>query len=187
LGLALVRGPFGSLGAAKVAIEAARASEPAASPLAARVAKLADRPAAKPDGGEKQATSATGTTRKVAAKAAKPAPEPEPEPEPAAEPRWIAALKPAERRRAKQLIGRLTEAGAPDPEGTVRRDLVGGVPAVAGFAIARALAGLDADASPETVARLLADGRDEDLDVRWRLVDGDDRVINLDLGSGKRR
>ena len=47
LGLPLVRGPFGTLTAAKAAIEAARGDAPAASPLADRVAKLRDRPAAK--------------------------------------------------------------------------------------------------------------------------------------------
>jgi hypothetical protein len=43
LGLARVRGPFGSLGAAKEAIVVARAAEPAESPLAAQLAKLRDR------------------------------------------------------------------------------------------------------------------------------------------------
>src|SRR3954464_10916545 len=46
LGLALVRGPFGSLGAAREAIASARDAESAASPLAARVAELRDRPGA---------------------------------------------------------------------------------------------------------------------------------------------
>src|SRR6266550_69192 len=50
LGLALVRGPFGSLGAAREAIARARDAKPAASPLAARVAELHDRPAAAPSG-----------------------------------------------------------------------------------------------------------------------------------------
>ena len=50
LGLPLVRGPFGSLRDAKEAIERARESEPAASPLTARVEELRSRPkaAAKP-------------------------------------------------------------------------------------------------------------------------------------------
>ena len=133
-----------------------------------RVAKLRDRPAAK--AGPEAAAKGVGKT-----KAAKP----KAEPEPPAEPRWIVALEPAERRRAKRLIERLTEAGAPDPEGIVRRDLVGGVPTVAGFAVDRALDKLGADASPAKVARLLADGRDEELGVRWRLVDDDDRPITV--------
>lgn len=188
LGLPLVRGPFGSLGAAKTAIEGARGAEPAASPLAA---KLRDRPASRPatkDGQSKAAAAgsrprtsdspppaSTATTTK-AAKAGKPA-----TPEPPAEPRWMAELDPADRRRAKRLIDRLREAGASDPEGIARRDVVGEIPAAAAFAIARQLRDLGDDASPAKVARLLAGGRDEDLGVRWHVVDGDGRPITLDL------
>jgi len=168
LGLPLVRGPFGTLTAAKAAIEAARGDAPAASPLADRVARLRDRPATKAE----RETSTTGAGKTKTAK-------PKAEPEPPAEPRWIVALEPAERRRAKRLIEQLAEAGAPDPEGIVRRDLVGGVPTVAGFAVERALDKLGADASPAKVARLLADGRDDELGVRWRLVDDDDRPITV--------
>jgi hypothetical protein len=185
LGLPLVRGPFGSLGAAKTAIEGARGAEPAASPLAA---KLRDRPArsgTKDDQPSK--TAAAGSKGKTTdarspaskaqgTKAAKPA-----KPEPPAEPRWMAALEPADRRRAKRLIDRLAEAGAPDPEGIARRDVVGEIPAAAAFAIARQLGDLGDDASPAKVARLLAGGRDEDLGVRWHLVDGDGRPITLDV------
>ena len=190
LGLALVRGPFGSLGAAKEAIAGARDAEPAESPLTARVAKLRDRPAtgsataAKSKSKSKQAAATEGT----AARAAKPTkPDKSAAPEPPAEPRWISALEPAERRRATRLIDRLSEAGAADPEGIARRDIMGEVPAVAAFAIAQALADLGDEAPPEKVAQLLASGRDEDLDVRWRLVDGDDRPITLDAGAARRR
>lgn len=79
------------------------------------------------------------------------------------------------------MIDRLSEAGVADAEGMVRRDIVGDVPTVAAFAVARALAALGPDGSPAAVARLLIDGRDEDLDVRWRLVDGDARQIRPDL------
>lgn len=184
LGLPLVRGPFGSLGAAKTAIEGARGAEPAASPLAA---KLRDRPASQSGaaddgpsrtaatGSKRQTTDAPSraSTAKAKAKLAKP--------EPPAEPRWMAVLDPADRRRAKRLIDRLGEAGAPDPEGIARRDVVGEIPAAAAFAIARQLQDLGDDASPAKVARLLAGGRDEDLGVRWHLVDGDGRPITLDL------
>lgn len=205
LGLALVRGPFGSLGAAKEAISAARVAEPAASPLADRVAKLGDRPATPPTQGTKgtraarageratepepEPASATeagkapqSTKSTKLTKAAKPA-----KPEPPAEPRWLQELAPTDRRRAKRLIDALTEAGAADPEGIARRDVAGAVPAAAAFAVARAIASLDKDASPAAVARLLADGRDEDLGVRWRLVDGEDRPITIDLALAKRR
>jgi hypothetical protein len=187
LGLALVRGPFGSLGAAKEAIATAREAKPVASPLATRLAELRDRPAAAPSGkGDRSGkASMAGKGAKAepdaAAKPAAPA-----QAEPPAEPRWIRALDPAERRRAKRLIDRLTEAGTSDPEGIVRRDIVGAVPVVAALAVARALTALGKDASPADVARLLAGGRDEDLGVRWRLVDGDDRPITLDLDALER-
>ena len=189
LGLALVRGPFGSLGAAKEAIAAARGSEPEASPLAARVKELGARPAAKaakPAKGARSAGAAASAERAEGAPTAtrsKPKPEPEAEPEP----RWMAALEPADRRRATRLIDRLAEAGAPDPEGIARRDIVGDVPAVAEFAIARALLALGGDATAAKVASLLAGGRDEDLGVRWRLVDDDDRPITIDVDVAKRR
>jgi|SRR5687768_1990611 len=187
LGLALVRGPFGSLGAAKEAIAGARDAEPAESPLTARVARLRDRP----DTTSTTAPKAKSATAAAAEAAEKPGKPPKAgtavEPEPPPEPRWINALEPAERRRAKRLIDRLGEAGAADPEGIARRDIVGEVPAVAAFAIARALADLGDDAGPEKVARLLASGRDEDLDVRWRLVDGDDRPITIDADPARRR
>jgi pyruvate/2-oxoglutarate dehydrogenase complex dihydrolipoamide acyltransferase (E2) component len=165
LGLPLVRGPYGSLRDAKEAIDKARGSEPAASPLSAKVEELRSRPAAaKPS------------------KAAKPAKPAEPE-----EPRWLTALEPDQRRRARQLVQRLEDIEAPDPEGIVRRDVVGNVPSTAAYAIERAVLALKPDASPADVARLLADGRDEGLGVRWRLVDGDDRPILLKLDRIVRR
>jgi len=185
LGLPLVRGPFGSLGAAKEAIAGARDAEPAASPLAARAAKLGDRP--RPSATSK---AAGPSTSKAAERAASETPAKSGKasgPEPPAEPRWIGALDPAERRRANRVIDRLMAAGAPDPEGIARRDIVGEVPAVAAFAVAQAIAALGKDASPQDVVELLATGRDEDLGVRWRLVDGDDRPITLDLGAARRR
>jgi hypothetical protein len=183
LGLPLVRGPFASLGAAKVGIATARDAEPATSPLAA---KLRDRPAAKSSedddrprkkgaGSGKSAAAEAGSPAKPA-KAAKRA-----EPEPPAEPRWMLALESADRRRAKRMIDALAKAGASDPEGIARRDIVGEVPAAAAFAIARAIKALGDDASPAKVARLLGGGRDDNLGVRWRLVDGEDRPITLDL------
>jgi hypothetical protein len=174
LGLPLVRGPFGSLGAAKEGIATARGTEPAASPLAERAAKLADRPAKETPGSAKS-RSASGRPAKTTKVTE----------EPPAEPKWLQALDPDERRRAKRLIERLAEAGAPDPEGLTRRDIVGDVPAVAAFAVTRAIAELGRDASPAKVAALLAGGRDTDLGVRWRLVDGDDRPLTLDAEGGE--
>lgn len=187
LGLPLVRGPFGSLGAAKAAIAAARGADPTESPLAKRAAQLRDRPDAQPapiDGPPRRRSTPAKSTSSDApataklAKASRAAADAEP-----AEPKWIGALDPADRRRAKRLIGRLTELDAPDPEGIVRRDLVGEIPAVAGFAISRALKELGKDAEPSQVARLLADGRDEELGVRWRVVDGEERPVPIDLDA----
>jgi hypothetical protein len=170
LGLPLVRGPFGSLRDAREAIERARGTEPSTSPLTARVDELRSRP------------GAVVATSSKPARATKPARAEEP-----AEPRWLTELEPDERRRARGLVGKLTDAGAPGPEGMVRRDVVGNVPAVAAYAIVRAIMALEPDASPVLVARLLEEGRDEDLGVRWRLVDGDGRAISLDLDALSRR
>jgi hypothetical protein len=164
LGLPLVRGPFPSLTAAKEAIAGARGAAQAESPLARKIADRTGRPAA--DESDRQ-----GARRSTRAKAADENP---------AEPAWLTDLKPPERRRARQLIERLTAAGAPDPDGLVRRDLVGDVPTVAAYALRRAMDGLRSDAGRDRVAELLADGRDEDLDVRWRLVDGEGRPIRIE-------
>lgn len=204
LGLPLVRGPFPSLTSAKGAISSARSSGPAASPLADRIerrrrepepAPATARPAARGRSRASTARSkddeptrtASDTSRSEAApsrttnatgKAGAPKVE-------LREPGWLADLAAGDRGRARRLIARLGEDGVPDAEGLVRRDLVGDVPAIAAAAIERRLAELRADATPGQVADLLADGRDDRLDVRWRLVDGDGRPIVL--GRGLRR
>lgn len=185
LGLALVRGPFGSLTAANDAIATARDAAPAVSPLAAQVAKLRARPAPTPARRDPGATRGSVPKRKPT-----PTPKPDPKPsapEPPAVPRWIRQLEPAGQRRAHGLMDRLTRAGVADPEGMARRELVGHVPAVAAFAIARAMDVLGPEARPAAVARLLAEGHDAELAIRWRLVDGDDRPIVLDLAPRRRR
>ena len=166
LGLPLVRGPFKSLTAAKEAIGEARGAAVPTSSLKARPAPAAD-----------QATKATKTSGRPAAKAERT------EPEAPQEPRWMRDLDAADRRRAGKLIELLTKAGASDPEGMVRRDVVGDVPAVAGFAVERAIRALGAKATPAAVADLLADGRDTELGVRWRLVDGDGRPVSIDTDA----
>jgi hypothetical protein len=187
LGLSLVRGPFGSLGAAKAAIGAARDTDPKESQLAERAAKLRDRPDTEPEAAgdppRRRSTPAKSASSGAPA-TAKSAKSPGASTHTAsAEPKWVQALDPADRRRAKRLIDRLTELGATDPEGIVRRDVVGEVPAVAGFAISRALKELGKDAEPSQVARLLADGRDEGLGVRWRLVDGEERPVTIEFDA----
>jgi hypothetical protein len=185
LGLPLVRGPFRSLTDAKEAIAEARSSPPAASPLADRIGRRPAKPE-KPRAGEKPAHG-KAAARTPPTEAREEAPEKEPAApekpigkEEPAEPRWVAGLDPAARRHARALIGRLAAAGAPDPEGMARRDIAGNVAAVATFAIERKLAVLGPDADPATVAAVLAEGRDEELGVRWRLIDDDGRPISLD-------
>jgi hypothetical protein len=178
LGLPLVRGPFRSLTDAKAAIEAARGSEPATSTLT----KPADRPKAPP---KDEAVPAT----------AEPKPKPrlvEPE-----EARWITELEPSDRRRARQLIRRLEDRAVRDPEGVARRDLAGGVPTVARIAVADALANvLGEDPGPGDVRlanrllETLIEGRDEGLDVRWKLVDDDGRPVGIssdDVAAARKR
>jgi hypothetical protein len=204
LGMALVRGPFPSLTAAKDAIASARSSAPAASPLAERIERRRREPQAErkptpaPTAHGKPARPASGSGGELAAKheakagtvppstatsdrRARPARD---EPE---EPGWITDLEPAERGRARRLIALLRDDGVADAEGLVRRDLVGDVPALAAAAIGGRRAERGADAKPNEVAELLAEGRDERLGVRWRLVDGDGRPILLEAAARRRR
>lgn len=167
LGLPLVRGPFKSLTAAKEAIGEARGG-------AAPTSSLKARTAASPDEAAK-ASKAAAVKPAAKEKAAEPK-----EPQ---EPRWMRDLEPADRRRAGRLIELLGKAGAADPEGMVRRDVIGDVPAVAGFAVERAIRSLGAKAKLAEIADLLAEGRDSELSVRWRLVDGDGRPISIDADA----
>ena len=202
LGLPLVRGPFRSLTDAKAAIAVARTSDAPASPLAERLERGRTAPKAetKPEPKAKAAARASSSQapaadRDVKAQApsksgptagrTKKAPPPAPD-EPPAEPSWFRDLDPADRGRARRLIDRLTADGAADAESIVRRDLAGGVPALAAHAIATRLAELPDDAPPTRVAELLAEGRDEALGVRWRIVDGDGRPIVIDRKGSRR-
>ena len=172
LGLPLVRGPFGSLRDAKAAIEHAREAEPASSPLSARVEEHRKHPPTKATTKGTGSPPASERTTKGATS-----------PEAPAEPRWLTELDADARRRARRLIDRLAAAGAKDAEAMARRDLLGNVPVVAGYAVGRAVRGLGSDATPATVAGLLAAGHDDALDVEWRLVDGAGRPIAIDLDA----
>jgi len=180
LGLPLVRGPFRSLTDAKAAIATARTNAAPASPLAKRLER----------GGMKRSAAAeTGRAGRGAAKgraaAAKPAARHVPdEPE---EPGWLRDLSPAQRGHARRLIERLIGDDVADAASIVRRDLVGDVPAIAAHAIEQRLAALPADATPAQVVRILADGSDDALGVRWRIVDGDGRPIVIEPPKGARR
>jgi hypothetical protein len=182
LGLPLVRGPYRSLTEAKAAIGDARGSEPATSNLAERKKPPRNAPAAKRD----ESAAPAKAPRK---------PEPGKAEEPK-EPRWMADLDVSDRRRANRLLERLSEIGVRDPEGTVRRDVAGDVPTVARVAVANRLADALGDvdaAATKTATRILevlAEGRDERLDVRWRLVDDAGRPIGVsgdDLGAAVKR
>jgi hypothetical protein len=185
LGLPLVRGPFRSLTDAKNAIAGARTSEAPSSPLAGR-----------PKRGDGRARSATargfdppkGTRGKKREDRpigrAKPR---EASPEEPEEPGWFRDLAPADRGRARRLIDRLTAEGATDAASIVRRDLAGDVPALAAHAIERRLAELPDDAGAGKVAAVLIDGRDDNLGVRWRIVDGDGRPILIDARRAAQR
>jgi len=175
LGLPLVRGPFRSLTDAKAAIAAARTDAAPASPLAKRLER--DRTkrsiAAEKGGAGRGETKARATARQATD-----------EPE---EPGWLRDLSPAQRGRARRLIERLTGNDVTDAGSIVRRDLVGDVPALAAHAIEQRLAALPADATTAQVVRVLVDGSDEDLGVRWRIVDGDGRPIVIEPAKASRR
>ena len=188
LGLPLVRGPFPSLTEAKAAVEGARGAATPESPLADRVKEARTRPAKT----HAAAPGASSVSRDAAIPEGGPAPvksaRRETTPEPPLEPRWITDLGPRDRGRARRLIEQLEATGVRDPDGVVRQDLTGGVPTVARVALANRLAELlasgahDASALERAIGRVveaLGDGRDEELGVRWRLVDGEDRPIGL--------
>jgi hypothetical protein len=159
LGLPLVRGPYPSLTAAKEAIASVREEAPAASPLADRLA------------------TAKKASKAAAASGKKKAGPPEPPPPPP-EPRWLTDLDAGDRRRAREWIQRLGNAGFEDAEEIARDEVARGRPAVVRAVLARKLGELDGDASAvRSVADLLADGADRTLGVKWRLVDGDGRAV----------
>jgi len=207
LGLPLVRGPFRSLTDAKAAIATARQRAAPASPLAQRVRERRQ-PSAEdePRTTERAASSAEAARdrsrdkergreaeppRQRGGGASKPASratrEREPdEAEEEAEPGWFRDLSAADRGRARRLIEHLTELGIADADSIVRRDLVGEVPAIAAAALERRLAALAADARVADVVELLVDGRDDELGVRWRVVDGDGRPILVDVRALRR-
>lgn len=203
LGLQLVRGPFGSLGAAREAIDEARTDAAPVSPLAARLEEAAERPRpvrerpTRPTRGPAPKTPAAPAPKTRAAPSPErptlapeppPSPEPPPPPPPPPEPAWIRRLRPAERTAARALVARLEAAGLEDAEGLARAELVDGVPAVARAALRRAIEAVTAEKGDredlvERLVERLTHGRDEALDVEWRLTDGDGRQIEDPLGG----
>jgi hypothetical protein len=188
LGLPLVRGPFRSLTEAKAAVEGARGAAAPESPLADRVKEAGTRPAKTPAAAPRTSSTSKAADKSGAGSGRSRPVAPEAPPEPPPEPRWIIDLAPRDRGRARRLIGRLEGAGVRDAESVVRQDLTGGVPTVARLALGTRLADLLASAGDDAapiegaigrVIEALGDGRDDELGVRWRLVDGEDRPIGL--------
>ena len=190
LGLPLVRGPFGSLTAAKDAIETARSEGPRASPLAELLEQARSSAPAKarkpelPLAGE-PAEAATAATR---ANPESPPTEPTEPTEPAKpqlalEPRWLRDLEPEGGRRARDLIARLERMGVADAERIARAEVAEGQPALARLAIERAIArAADGPKDPVSAVRAavaaVLRGADVELGVSWKLVDGEGRSID---------
>ena len=110
LGLALVRGPFPTLTAAREAVQDSRGAGPARSPLAERIS----------------------TTKAPEERKPK-------KPEPPPEPKWLQALSEADRRRLRALVKRLDAAGVTDAEEVARAEIAEGQPALARLALERRL------------------------------------------------
>jgi hypothetical protein len=197
-GLPLVRGPFGSLGAAKDAIETARTEGPVESPLAERIEEVKRRPP-EPPAKTKPPKKADETEKADKAKASPPAAtstatkaakEPEPaQPEPPPEPKWLRELTPADRRAAKTLIARLEELDVEDAQAIAKAEVAGGQPALARLALERRLAAaLGKAKDPATAVKAAIDvilaGEDDEFGADWQLVDGHGRRIEaLDIGD----
>jgi hypothetical protein len=187
LGLPLVRGPFGSLTAAKQAIEGARDSGPLESPLAERLEQARTgkttvaAPAARRRGAAAKGAGERGSPPASTARVA-PAPAPE-------EPKWLREMSPPDRRRARELIGRLADLDVADPEGVARAEMARDQPAVARLALERTIRQAIASASdPAAAGKAVVDailrGKDSALDVRWQVVDDRGRRIDeLDLSD----
>jgi hypothetical protein len=186
LGLPLVRGPFGSLTAAKEAIEGVRDSGPVESPLAERLkeARTGKREGAAPARRRVAAANRAGKREATTASATNVTPPPAPE-----EPRWLREMTPADRRRARELIRRLADLDVADPEGVARVEIARDQPAVARLALERTIRQAIASASdPATAGRAVAHailrGKDNELAVRWQIVDDRGRRIDeLDLAE----
>jgi hypothetical protein len=179
LGLPLVRGPFGSLTAAKEAIEGIRTSGPVESPLAGRLKEARAAATSKPKGDSasgKVATAKAGAREKASAP-----------PEPPPEPKWLLDLAPADRRRARELIEKLEKLDIAEAGEIARSEIERNQPAVVRLAIERALRRtISAARSPAGAARaavdVLLNGKDVELGARWRVVDDEGRPVgSIDL------
>ena len=194
-GLPLVRGPYGSLGAAREAIETARSEGPLTSPLAERIEKAGSAPApskrrpaaSRPTAQSSRATAATDDAPPAEAPTGSHDPPEAPEPPEPPEPRWFRGLKPASRTRAIELIARLRALGVETAEEVARAEVVEGRPALARLALERKLRQAAASATTPRDAVIAAidvflAGDDPELETAWRLVDDRERPIRaLDI------
>ena len=187
LGLPLVRGPFGSLTAAKEAIERARETGPAESPLADRIKRAGAEPRARAGAGAQKADRGTSSGKSVtggwAAGLRSSAAAEKAEPAPPSEPRWLSDMTPGDRRKARELIERLSELGLEDAETVARAEIARDEPAITRLALERTIAAAIKSArSPagagRAVVKAIMGGRDPDLGARWRLVDERGRRID---------
>lgn len=190
LGLPLVRGPFGSLAAAREAIEVARRSGPAESPLTERLRQAGpSQPASTPEAAGSGRRRAGGPAPGSKAPGPPPnRPEPAEPPEPP-EPKWLRDLTPARRRQAARLIERLAGLGIDAAEAVARSEIADDRPALARLALERRLRALVIDdghpaAAVRAAVAAILGGSDPELGVRWHLVDEDDRRIDrIDLAD----
>ena len=196
-GLPLVRGPFGSLGAAKDAIEEARTEGPAESPLAERIEEVKRRPpepekpkAAKPSkAGRAAAPKASKAPDDATDRAGASAKPPEPEPEPKPDPTWFRDLTLADRRTARTLIATLESLDVEDPEGVAKAEMADGQPALARLALERRVTAAlakakDPAAGAKAAITAILAGEDDELGADWQLVDGRGRrITTLEIGD----
>jgi hypothetical protein len=191
-GLPLVRGPFGTLTAAREAIETARGEGPVESPLADRIEKASQAASSgtKPAASRSRRPTGGAGRKSDAEREAKTEPEPEKPPEPPPEPGWIRALGATDRRKARELIERLEGLAIDHAEEIARAEIARREPALARAALERRLRAAAGTAiSPRTAIaaaiEVVLQGRDDDLGARWRLIDAEGRQIDaIDLGDG---
>ena len=143
LGLARTLGPYDTLDDARAAADGERDGSATASPLAERLAAARAKPkaapaapaTAKPSPGDAEAADDEPPARSTSTRA--PAPKP-----PART--WLDELQdddPDAAARARRAIAALEQLGVGDPEGIVRRDVLGRQPAIAARLIGRSVAG----------------------------------------------
>jgi len=192
LGLPLVRGPFGSLTAARETIDTVRNAGPAESPLAERIGRAREGVGGKPgslDRGratkqvaDRTPASGQGTAGGAGIRATTERTRADSPPS-VPEPRWLRDLAPADRRRARELTERLERLGVPESEAIARAEITRDQPALARAGLERAISSAIATAKgPRDAGRAVVDaimhGRDDELGARWRLVDERGRRID---------